>query len=97
MDRWRPRKRDLVLVEWWDAFSLTPAVWRTAREFTEASKLRPAKCISVGWIVRQTKRVVVLAPHVSLDSTGPDISGDKTIPRGCIKRVQRLEEAGDDD
>jgi hypothetical protein len=81
MERNRPRS-GLVFVEWVDSHH-RPG-W-TADE-PEADLL---VCKSVGWIVRRTKDVIVLAANVTAEDK-QQRCGDMTIPQRCVRRIKTI-------
>lgn len=81
MKRLPPR----VEVEWLDI--VQTAEWRGRAE-VEASQ--PAKCRSVGYLIKRDVARVVLA-HTLND----DDSDYTTIPAGCVLRICKLRRAGE--
>ena len=77
-------KRKAVLVEWLDSCSFGRHVWR---HMDESKQLTPSKIQSVGFVLAEDKKRVVLTG--SLDEED-HASGCHTIPRGCITRIRRL-------
>lgn len=75
-------KYNLVHVEWDDSTN-TPPDWHKIG----SSILKPAKCVSVGYIVYECKRYITLAQSLT---DGGDCSNIFTIPRGCITRTRKI-------
>jgi hypothetical protein len=77
----------LVLVEWVDSSSRH--CWTRLNERKGSELLR---CRSVGWLVEETKEVLVLAPHMSGEGQGVHVmgTGDMAIPRVAVRRVMVL-------
>ncbi len=74
----------LVLVEWEDSRQGVSA-WTTFGELKEADT-----CLirSVGWLLRRTKRLLHLVPHIG---GRPDQGcGDIIIPRSAVRRITAL-------
>lgn len=76
-------KHRLIRVEWDDA--ATTGNWRNPSEMGREERLQ---CQSVGHVVRSNKQEVVLA--LSISESG-NMSDTIAIPRGCIRKVRRLE------
>lgn len=83
------KARPLVLVEWLDSSSSNK--WKRAEELV-AEADTPMRCRSVGYVVARTKSQITLAAHVSggHDMFGEHVSGDISIPNGCVVKVTRL-------
>lgn len=79
------RTQKLVHVIWRD--TVTKIGWVESSEF-DAEGPHVAECHSVGWIVREDKRELVLAGM----KDGGVINCCQAIPTGCICRVRRLRE-----
>ena len=83
--RWKPKTPyRLVMVEWEDSQRpLSP--WQWVDEFTLPDSVR---CVSVGFLVAETKEAIALAPNLG------DIDCDRTQACGIIriplKAVHRL-------
>lgn len=84
------KRGHLELIEWFD--SVTSSGWQVEGE----KENEPAKCLSVGWVVKETKTSVSLAPNI-----GPlpgtylvdfnDQYGDvTTIPKGMITKRKKI-------
>ena len=83
-------KPRLVLVEWEDSAQPLPA-WR---HIADAPALEVVECVSVGWVVAESERVLMLAPNlgdVASEESG-QASGFIRIPRSCISRMVELVE-----
>jgi hypothetical protein len=49
------------------------------------------KCVSVGYLIAETKQAVALAPNVGgLESDQHQVSGIIRIPRSAVRRISRL-------
>ena len=81
------RKDKIVLVEWLDACGGERRGWRPMKE---VQAQEPAKCQSVGFLVRKTKTEVVVCPHLA--RLGDDVDGDAelAIPRSWVKKIKVL-------
>ena len=81
----KERRRDmkLVLVEWLDIIGEDS--WQSLQK---ARAVSPMRFRSVGWLLRDDKKAVVIAACHSLkdDTTGSVTS----IPRGCVVSVKPL-------
>ena len=79
----------LVLVEWEDSHQ--------SRGWEELSEIRDevAVCRSVGWLVHDGERAVVIAPHLSVPTSGiiPQGTGVMTVPTRSVLRLVDLVEA----
>lgn len=77
---------DLVLVRWHDA-SHPGGEWQRASEIKpEAGDVEMVTC---GLLIRRTRWVLVVAVTASCESD-PQISGEMTIPRGCVREFRVL-------
>ena len=54
------------------------------------SELVDCPCITVGYFIGQTNKMVCLAQTRGLSEDHSDINGTITIPKGMIKKVRRL-------
>lgn len=81
------RKPQLMLIEWQD--SLQPvAGWHT---LADRPALEVAECSSVGWIVAEDAKAIMLAQNVAdLGREDAQGSGFMRIPKVCITRRKRL-------
>ena len=79
----------VVLVRWEDSHGL-PNGWCGAED-TECDE--PVICESVGWLVRDSPRAIIVVPHYHPEHRGGDssIGGDMQIPRSAIVHLQELE------
>ena len=72
----------VVEVTWVDTTS-----WHTWLEEQDYRGLKPTVCVSVGYLLKNDKRVVRMAmSHGSEDTYGMI----KVIPQGCIRKVRTL-------
>lgn len=79
-------RHPLVYVEWIDPHSVD--AWTPVSSF---NKPDPCFCFSVGWLTHQDKQRVIIAPHVTFESTKEaSISGVMEIPRGVIRRLKKI-------
>lgn len=83
------RKNRLVLIEWNDSTQPVSA-WQLALDV----KAAPVRIASVGWLIKDAKKVKALAPNVGgLDGkASAQCSGVIAIPAGCIVSIKELEE-----
>ena len=80
----------LVLVEWIDAASRGIRRWMTVEDVADFEEYR---CVSVGWLIAESKDYIVVAPHVSPDediARLSDVQGEMKIPKAAIKRRKVL-------
>lgn len=77
-------KRKLRIVRWVDSASAPR--WRYPHEIDS----RPATCLTVGYVVHETKEAITLAQTQRVDESYDDVNGCMTIPRGCIKSIRRI-------
>ena len=80
----------LVLVEWEDS-SQPISSWRY---LSDAPELEVILCASVGWIVDQNERVLMVAPYIGdyKSGGGAQGSGFIRIPSSAVTRIAALEE-----
>lgn len=85
----------LVLIEWDDAQSEGDAWQSFATEDIKKSVLMLQKCISVGWLLKETKDILWLAPHLALKNevdTDYQRFGAIHIPKFAItKRITLID------
>jgi hypothetical protein len=70
-----------VEIEWWDSAGLD-SKWESRR----STRVKPMACVSVGYIVRKTKRYLEVAPHL----TKYQKAGHFAIPRAAIRRMRKV-------
>ena len=81
---------DAVLVEWEDSYGCSSS-WEDLGE-NESREPEHMRCRSIGWLVRQSKRNVVIVPHLA-ENERMGIKqgcGDMTIPAASILSLTRL-------
>jgi len=76
-------KHRLLRVEWED--SASRGKWHRT---TEIGRRATLQCESVGYVVRSDKHEIVLAQSICENE---DINDTMAIPRGCIRKVRRLQ------
>ena len=72
----------LVLVKWRDAKS-EPSGWKSIEE---VRKNKTALVSSVGWIIKETKKELILVSSIVEDHC----DGDTTIPRDWVQSIETL-------
>jgi len=72
----------LVLVKWIDSTYYQPS-WETIQC---AKQLDVVSCVSAGWLVKKTKRRIVLA----ISRTNDQYGGLICIPRCAVQSIKRL-------
>lgn len=84
------KKAPLVIIEWEDSAQPLPA-WQ---HLSDLSLPGVIKCASVGWLVKDGKKVKVLAPNMGGIDSPENIqaSGFMQIPTRCVVSIKRLEE-----
>lgn len=75
----------LVLVKWYDAVSHEKSGWKPQEE---VANTKPPLIRTVGWILKQDKKKIVLVSTIGDD----DCDGDTTLPIGMIKEIIPLTE-----
>lgn len=84
------KKHKLEYIEWADSIGVGSS-WEHMENL--AAKLHV--CFSVGWIVKETRKVIVVVPHISPKSNEHNSvdsgCGDMTIPKSAIIKRKRLE------
>lgn len=81
----KPTKYYAVEVTWHDAFSCDP--WDNLDVHVDIAK-RPCVCVSIGWLVYQDKKIMVLAQ--SLSGGGSRAGASLSVPRSIVKRLRYL-------
>ncbi len=78
----------LVMIEWIDS-TMRPMGW----EFlSEMGKFRAARCVSVGWLIRDGKKAKSLALNIAATDDNDDgVCGVTTIPTCCVKKLTVLQ------
>lgn len=81
---------ELVLIEWEDSAQPLTS-WRY---LADAPDLEIIQCVSVGWIISQNERVVMLAPNIGDYESGEGAQGTGfiRIPQRSITRMAKLQE-----
>jgi len=78
---------DLALIEWEDSARPIPA-WQWAADYEMPEVV---KCVSVGYLIAETKQALALAPNVGgVGSEQCQVSGIIRIPRSAVRRISRL-------
>ena len=72
----------LVAVEWVD--SHISSGWTC-----EKVDAQPQTCVSVGWVLAESKEALSVSPHISIEDE-PQRNGTMTIPKCSIKRMADL-------
>jgi hypothetical protein len=82
--------KKLVLVEWVDSVQPVSS-WYL---LTAAPSLEIIQCVSVGWLVGKTKKVLMLAPNIGDIESGStaQASGFIRIPTAAVTRIAELQE-----
>lgn len=79
-------KYELEYVEWLDHCSHGRG-WKEVKDLQE-NDWSPILVVSVGWVIKETKKYIVIIPHH--DTTGGNCQGSMTIIKSCIKKRKRL-------
>lgn len=86
----------IVRIDWLDAHGGNRGGWK---EVKEAAKTETLPALSIGVVLRETKRTIVVCPHFV--SAGPNVpvntvdsqaDGEIAIPRKWIKSITELGE-----
>ncbi len=75
----------LTLIHWQDAITPTDG-WTDITEF----KSELADCVSVGFVVEETDKLISIVSHISGDDEGTDIDGSLVLDKTWIKERQDL-------
>ena len=76
----------LVLVEWIDSRGVGQH-WSQIANLSE----KPCKMKSVGWLVKDTKKYICIAPHVGFEKDNDNqCCGEMYIPKKCIKNILKI-------
>lgn len=81
----------LVYVEWHDAMSMDTVGWAKPKKVVEqlsASVTNP--CISVGFVLKRTKKVIILASSLTSYEDPPEVDGTIAIPIAWITKLKEL-------
>lgn len=76
----------LVAVEWVDSIGCSS-------RWGEIDDVPPTahRCVSVGWLARESDEAILLVPHISLENKAIDVPesgcGDMTIPNCSVQRI----------
>lgn len=84
------KKNKLLLIEWVDSVQPVSG-WMF---LDDAPKLEIINCVSVGWLIKQKKDVIMLAPNIAdIESGGTaQASGFIRIPASAVTRKVELQE-----
>jgi hypothetical protein len=79
----------IVMVTWFDAHGGTRNGWRDIKDVVT---VEPVIAVSVGYLMSDTKRRVVIVPHAFLDKDGKLEQGDGeiAIPKSWVKEIKVL-------
>lgn len=75
--------RKIVEVEWEDAVS------KTSWHLSDHSDYHGNACKTVGFLVKNTKREIVIAQNISVNEC-EDVSDVMVIPRGILRRIRTI-------
>ena len=75
-------KRPRVEIEWEDSSGPATGVWHRLNDYDHS----PSRCRTLGYVVKETKRYVVVASSVS---DADSLSGLITIPKSAIRKRKR--------
>ena len=79
----------LIYVEWLDSFGCS-SNWS---EINNDANIEPNICKSVGWVYFESKKCIVIIPHLSDENhahSKPHGCGDMTIPKAAIVKMKKL-------
>jgi hypothetical protein len=77
---------ELVMITWRDA--CTYSGWRDRK--TAHKETGPAHCVSVGWLLTNTKEEVTIYATRAHDPDDPDINSIISIPAAWVEKMERL-------
>lgn len=79
----------LVYIEWADSFGCS-SEWTSTADVADVEHI----CISVGFLLKESKDIVVIVPHFSPANEKIDAKeqgcGDMAIPRSAIRQLRTL-------
>jgi len=83
---------DLVLIEWEDSTQPT-SNWQY---LSDAPELEIVQCVSVGWVINENDRVLMLASNIGDYESGDGAQGCGfiRIPKSAITRTAKLSVPG---
>ena len=86
----KKNKCPLVLIEWEDSAQPLPA-WQHLSNLSLSGAII---CASVGWLVKDGKKVKVLAPNMGAINDAANIQGSGfiQIPTRCVVSIKKLAE-----
>lgn len=81
---------ELVMIEWEDSAQPVSS-WRY---LTDAPPLEIIQCVSVGWVIGNSERVIMLTPNIGDYESGEGAQGTGfiRIPKSSITRIVGLQE-----
>ncbi|MDD5353321.1 MAG: hypothetical protein PHS93_09195 [Candidatus Omnitrophica bacterium] len=83
------KKHKLTLIEWEDSYS-TDDKWKSVSAMPKPKRMI---CVSVGWIIKETKNNILIIPHLSdinnKNSSGTGF-GEMVIPKSAIRKRKEL-------
>ncbi len=86
-------KRKLLYIRWLDHCSFEEAHWRKEEEYDE---LNPATCHTIGWVLKETDKHIIVIQTIHLDPEDDDFeetekfNGDMCIIKGCIEEMKEV-------
>ncbi len=82
-------KERLVYIEWLDSCGCS-SHWATVQDDLE---VEPVICKSVGWLLFESKKCLVVVPHLShvnFEGGKSQGCGDMTIPKAAVIKIKDL-------
>ena len=84
------KENKLAIIEWVDSYSVYEG-WDFIKELSDP---KIVKCLSVGWILKETEDCILLMPHISDTNDKETLGagrGGLTIPKISITNRKEIE------
>lgn len=77
-------KTQVTIIVWSDAAGGVRQGWRPVHE--AANEANTIYCVASGYIIKETRKTITIAPHCVLDEDGKpsQVDGELAIPKGWI-------------
>ena len=89
MDTKLPDTLPLVIIHWRDIVFGVNEAWMTVQKALEWAEKGPGECVSVGLLLKKTRKYVLLTSSIDAKTSDEqDVGGVIFIPRGCIDDIK---------
>jgi len=82
-----PKVGELIKIEWWDHCTFSENKWRALSDYIS---LKPYKAVTVGFLLKETKKYYIVAATIADDGIQPTGTGEFLILKGAVIKVKGL-------